>query len=180
MNKPALIIIGNPPYRERAKADGGIVVNGSPRSFGQPLLNAFKDATVGRLGGKLANLYVYFWRWATWRVFDLHGRGAVAFLTPSSWLGGDAYTAMRAYMRRSASRGWVIDLTPEGHQPPVGTRVFPGVQHPLAIGMFVRDEDNDPTVPAHVRHCTAEGDRGDKFALLGELTIPAVGTEGRQ
>ena len=79
----------------------------------------------------LSDSYVHFWRWATWKVFDAHPEqpsGIVAFITPSSYTTGQGYAGMREYLRRTADEGWIIDLSPEGHRPSVGTRVFPGVQ----------------------------------------------------
>ncbi len=74
----------------------------------------------GRFKAKLKNLYVYFWRWATWKVWETTpqvagvNRGVVCFISTAGYLTGPAFTAMRGHLRRHASEGWIIDLTPEG------------------------------------------------------------------
>src|SRR6185437_10546655 len=103
------------------------------------ILEDFYVAGAGRFKAKVKNLYVYFWRWATWKVWEStpsDETGVVCFITTSGYLTGSAFTGMRRYLREQATEGWVIDLTPEGHTPDVPTRVFPGVRQPLAIGIF--------------------------------------------
>ncbi|MEU0521711.1 type ISP restriction/modification enzyme [Streptosporangium sp. NPDC006007] len=122
----------------------------------------------------LSNLYVYFWRWATWKVFDAHAgqpSGIVAFVTTSGYTTGPGFAGMREYLRRTADEGWIIDLSPEGHQPDVSTRVFPGVQQPLCIGVFARYGEGDRETPARIHHLSVSGRRAEKFTQLGEVTL---------
>ncbi len=99
----------------------------------------------------LKNLYVFFWRWATsWKVFapDLFettgrrlmtGGGIVTYITVSGFLNGPGFEKMRMELRRDCSDIWVIDCTPEGHQPEVPTSDFSrGVQHPVCIVVAAR------------------------------------------
>ncbi|WP_306360002.1 type ISP restriction/modification enzyme [Nocardia sp. CC227C] len=168
-----LVVIANPPYRERAKGMGGWVESGSGHRGVRAPLDAFRATGFGRYEYVLSNLYVYFWRWATWKVFDAHPdspAGIVAFITPSSFTTGRGYSGMREYLRRTADEGWIIDVSPEGeHQPPVGTRVFPGVQHRLCIGVFVRRGTSDPSRAARVHYTAVHGRRSEKFAALADL-----------
>jgi hypothetical protein len=65
------VVIGNPPYKEKAKGKGGWIEEAKfgPRTVG--LLNDWippADWGVGAHAKHLRNLYVYFWRWATWKV----------------------------------------------------------------------------------------------------------------
>ena len=65
------MVIGNPPYKEKAKGKGGWIEEAKfgPRTVG--LLNDWippADWGVGAHAKHLRNLYVYFWRWATWKV----------------------------------------------------------------------------------------------------------------
>jgi len=51
---------------------------------------------LGRRGAReaLRNLYVYFWRWATWKVSDhdpAHNTGIVCFITVAGFLNGPAF-----------------------------------------------------------------------------------------
>ena len=52
----------------------------------------------------------------------------LAVFSTSGYVIGPGFRAMREYLRRTCSAGWIIDLTPEGQTPPVPTRVFPGVR----------------------------------------------------
>jgi predicted helicase len=76
------------------------------------------DWGVGAHVKHLYDPYVYFWRWATWKVFDHHPearRGVVCFITLSGFLDGPGFQRMRDYLRRTADQIWVIDCTPDGH-----------------------------------------------------------------
>jgi hypothetical protein len=96
----------------------------------------------------------------------------VAFVTTAAYLRGTAFKGMRKYLRRTCDEGWIIDLSPEGMRPDVATRVFPKVQHPLAVGIFVRAEEDTTDEPAVVHYRTAvHGKRAEKFAALGALGL---------
>jgi hypothetical protein len=171
---PVQVVIGNPPYRERAKGLGGWIEQGAENSGHGTPLQDFKAAGLGRYEYVLSNLYVYFWRWATWKVFDAHPEqpaGVVAFITTSGYIRGPGFGGMREYLRRTADEGWIIDLSPEGHQPDVPTRVFPGVQQPLCIGVFVRYATGNQDTPALIHHISLSGHRNEKFNRLGELSV---------
>src|SRR5215213_8438739 len=138
--EPVMVVIGNPPYRERARGLGGWIEQGNPQASQQPPLDAFRAPHNGRYEKTLLNLYAYFWRWGIWKVFDAHPEapaGIVAFISSAGYLAGPGFRGMREYLRRQTDEGWVIDVSPEGLRPPVPTRIFPGVQRPLAIGIFV-------------------------------------------
>ncbi len=171
---PVQVVIGNPPYRERAKGFGGWIEQGAENSGHDIPLKAFKAAGLGKYEYVLSNLYVYFWRWATWKVFDAHPgqpAGIVAFITTSGYTTGPGFAGMREYLRRTADEGWIIDLSPEGHQPDVPTRVFPGVQQPLCIGVFVRYGAANRETPALIHHVSLSGHRSKKFAALAQLRL---------
>jgi len=127
----------------------------------------------------LYNLYVYFWRWATWKVFEQGAgpnTGIVCFITVAGFLDGPGFQRMRDYLRRTADEIWVIDCSPEGHQPEVSTRIFEAVQQPVCIVMASRSPGVDPETPATVRfRALPEGDRSEKFAALAALRLDADG-----
>jgi Type ISP C-terminal specificity domain/N-6 DNA Methylase len=138
---PVTVVIGNPPYRERANEAGSWVELGGfygrrGRTEDPSLMSDFRLPGNGRNEYKLKNMAWYFWRWATWKVFDSpsgQGRGVVAFVTTVAYLRGTAFKGMRKYLRRTCDEGWIIDLSPVGMRPDVATRIFPKVQHPLAF-----------------------------------------------
>jgi Type ISP C-terminal specificity domain/N-6 DNA Methylase len=179
-DEPVTVVIGNPPYRERAEGEGGWVEMGSEgaqkgkKKGAHAVLDDFRAEGNGLAEYVLKNLYVYFWRWATWKVFDALSddrAGVVCFITTSGYIGGPGFKGMREYLRRTCSEGWVIDVSPEGIRPSVPTRIFPGVQRPLAIGIFVRSSAADLETPAVIHHVSLNGRRADKYKALAELGI---------
>jgi hypothetical protein len=174
------VVIGNPPYKELAVGDGGWVEQGGREhhdAHARAILEDFYVAGAGRFKAKLKNLYIYFWRWATWKVWESTttqpdgDAGIVCFISTSGYLAGQPFTGMREYMRRHASYGWIIDLTPEGQTPDIPTRIFPGVRQPLAIGLFVRTPDASDQFPATIRYRSVSGLQADKFAALAAIRL---------
>ena len=174
------VVIGNPPYKEKAKGRGGWVEAGSKTSPA-PLLDWMppREWGVGAHAKHLRNLYVYFWRWATWKVFDhdpAADSGIVCFITVAGFLNGPGFEKMRDYLRRAAAELWVIDCSPEGHQPEVNTRIFQGVQQPVCIVIASRPPGADRDAPARVRfRSLPEGRREEKFAALARVTLDGDG-----
>jgi type ISP restriction-modification system protein/N-6 DNA methylase len=173
------VVIGNPPYKELAVGQGGWVEHGGQEhgKRTRAILEDFFVAGAGRFKAKLKNLYIYFWRWATWKVWESTttepdgDAGIVCFISTSGYIGGQPFTGMREYLRRHASEGWIIDLTPEGQTPDVPTRIFPGVRQPLAIGLFLRTPDTGDQFPATIHYRTVTGLQADKFAALAAIHL---------
>ncbi|MFH9863021.1 type ISP restriction/modification enzyme [Streptomyces sp. NPDC017202] len=167
-NVPVTVVISNPPYDDKAENRGGWIEK-RVKGQGRPPLDDFRHPGNGRYEHALKNLYVYFWRWATWKVFDAHAddrHGVVCFITPSAFATGPAGRGMRNYLRRTCDEGWVINLSPEGQRSDVATRVFPHVAQPLSICVFVRRTDHDATRPARIHYRALHGKRAEKFAQL--------------
>ena len=178
------VVIGNPPYKDKAKGLGGWVESGSGNRPG-PFMDWMPPTAwnVGAHAKHLRNLYVYFWRWATWKVFgdgdpaEIKGRnrnqaGIVSFISAAGFLGGDGFQKMRADLREQADEIWIIDCSPEGHQPPINTRVFQDVQQPICIVMALRKAQPKSAQPARVRYrVLGAGDREDKFKELQEIQL---------
>jgi hypothetical protein len=102
--------------------------------------------------------------------------GIVCFITVAGFLNGPGFERMRDYLRRTADEIWVIDCSPEGHQPEVNTRIFQGVQQPVCIVLVSRSPGADPEVPAEVRfRALPVGHRQVKFESLARLTLDAEG-----
>jgi hypothetical protein len=180
--EPITVVIGNPPYKEKAKNRGGWVEAGSANSPEPAPLAAWippPEWGVSAHAKHLRNLYVYFWRWATWKVFDHDPKantGIVCFITVAGFLNGPGFERMRDYLRRTANEIWVLDCSPEGHQPEVNTRIFEGVQQPVCIVLASRSPDTSTETPAVVRfRALPAGHRRAKFAALESLTLDADG-----
>jgi hypothetical protein len=180
-NAKVTVVIGNPPYRERAEGMGGWVERGTSQTGVKAPLDAFRLDGNGLAEYVLKNLYAYFWRWATWKVFDANrdaadgDAGVVCFITTAGYLRGPGFKGMRKYLRETCTDGWIIDLSPEGQTPDVATRVFPGVRQPLAIGLFVRKPNTDSDTPASIRYTSVHGRRADKYAALTGVSLDGEG-----
>jgi hypothetical protein len=172
------VVIGNPPYKVRAKGLGGWVEGQTKKAAKTaPLADWIPPAAwkAGAHSKHLRNLYVYFWRWATWKVYD-HGpgqkNGVVAFITVAGFLNGLGFQKMRDYLRRTCDDLWVIDCSPEGFQPEVPTRIFEDVQQPVCIVIASRNGKTDSNTPAavHFRRLSP-GHRTEKFTELNAIQL---------
>jgi hypothetical protein len=188
LNREVMVVIGNPPYKKGAKKLGlGRWITEGNENEGAGILKDFKDPSAGRVGYALDNLYVYFWRWATWKVFDLHPsapQGIVAFITNAGYLDSQGCAGMRRYLRETCDEGWIIGLSPEGAYSDQRTRVFQGVKREICIGFFVRTGNEDPGRPARVHRLDVPpGTREEKFTWLEGLEIAEsdrIGTSGTE
>ena len=194
-----MVCLGNPPYgrheaaTETNKARTGNWVRwGDGKADEKAILSSFiepvKKAGHGGHLKNLYNLYVYFWRWALWKVFEQeNGPGVVSFISASSYLDGPAFGGMRAHMRRLCDEIWILDLGGEGRGPRKSENVF-DIQTPVAIAVALRSDKakkkkpfpTDPTFfdqqpeadeakqvkPARVHYARIEGTRKEKLAAL--------------
>jgi hypothetical protein len=176
-DEPITVVIGNPPYKEKAKGLGGWIEGDKAPTVRPPLLDWIPPPSwgIGAHARHLRNLYVYFWRWATWKVFDQNpskGAGIVCFITAAGFLGGSGFQRMRDYLRRTCEDVWVIDCSPEGHRPDVNTRIFQGVQQPICIVLASRSVASIAAVPARVLfRSLPAAHRDEKLASLGALEL---------
>jgi predicted helicase len=103
--EPITVVIGNPPYKEKAKGRSGWIKQGSDTNKKvSALLDRWSPPEawgVSAHAKHLKNLYVYFWRWATLKVFgagwyaatgepDIDRAGIVCFITVAGCLNGPA------------------------------------------------------------------------------------------
>jgi hypothetical protein len=181
------VVIGNPPYKEKAKGKGGWIEGQSVTAAKSAPLRAWQPPAAWGIGAHakhLRNLYIYFWRWATWKVFDPNPfkpgsgprEGIVCFISVAGFLNGPGFEKMRDYLRRTCDDIWVIDCSPEGHQPTVNTRIFQGVQQPVCIVMASRSRINNKEMPAAVHFRSLPvGSRDQKFKALLTLQVEGEG-----
>lgn len=183
---PIQVCIGNPPYKDKAEGMGGWVESGfRSADVASPILDDFRAQGMGKYEYVLKNLYVYFWRWAFWKVFEdsfraLEGQpdsaqraGVVCFITASGYLNGPGFAGMREYIRRSSSRGWIINVTPEGKRPPAKNAVF-AIETPVSIALFLREENTDEETPADIRYVALHGTFAEKMQALAALELDSV------
>ena len=193
---PVLVVIGNPPYDRHDASDpkGGWVRFGFQQQtdeerarlrkklFGafvekRPLddfLDPVREAGAGVHLKNTYNLYVYFWRWALWKVFESPGApgpGIVTFITASSYLRGPGFAGMRKYMRESFDDLWIIDLGGDNRAPgwaQEDENVF-NIETPVAIAVGVRYAREKARELARVHYARLRGAREAKLERLDAL-----------
>lgn len=179
-DKRVLVCLGNPPYdRQQIDPDdadtqrkGGWVRFGDDGD--DPILDAFiEPVREAGAGGQLKNLYndyVYFWRWALWKVFEQSGAGGiVSFITASSYLRGPAFAGMRRVMRETFDELWIIDLGGDNLGARKSENVF-AIQTPVAIAVGMRSDAPSPQ-PARVHYCgnLTDGTQQEKLGKLSSI-----------
>jgi hypothetical protein len=111
-NQSITVVIGNPPYKEKADGRGGWIEKGSNESGKaiQAPMDRWRPPAEWGVGANthhLKNLYIYFWRWASWKVFgagrfdstglpDADEEGIVCFISVAGFLNGPGFQKMRA------------------------------------------------------------------------------------
>ena len=182
--QPITVVIGNPPYKNQAGGQGGWIESGSVGRA--PPMDRWAppaDWGAGANTHHLKNLYVYFWRWATLKVFGSGWQaatgeaeddryGIICYITVAGFLNGPGFQKMREDLRRDSSEIWVIDCSAEGHQPEVSTRIFQDVQQPVCIVLAARAANKGKDVPAALRYMALPKDRREaKFESLAKLSL---------
>lgn len=179
---PVIVCLGNPPYDRHDSAEnsdkastGGWVRWGEKGDGSDAILQDFiqpaKNAGHGIHLKNLYNLYVYFWRWALWKVFEQEaapGPGVVSFISASSYLDGDAFSGMREHMRKVCDEIWILDLGGEGRGTRKTDNVF-AIQTPVAIAVCVRTRKARTEKPAKVHYARIDGTREGKLAALDAI-----------
>ena len=173
------VCLGNPPYdREEQNpnddqgqrkggwvrfGDGG---EGAPQPILEDFLAPARKAGAGVHLKNLYNDYVYFWRWALWKVFDsTEDAGIVTFITASSYLRGPGFAGMRRKLREVFDELWIIDLEGDSIGARKTDNVF-AIRTPVAIAIGVRDGSPQPDVPAKVWKTRLTGSDHEKLAAL--------------
>lgn len=172
--EPVMVVIGNPPYLDKIKGSAPWIETPADTTSAAPSIDAFRKAGNGKFEYVLANKYIYFWRWATWKVFDAHRdhpAGIVALICSAGFTSGPGFAGMREYLRRTTDEGWIIDLSPEGHQPPMITRVFRGNQQPICIAVFIRRGEINRNVPARINRAAVAGTFDEKCSGVHKLSL---------
>ena len=179
------VCLGNPPYdREEqdpneatGKRKGGWVRYGdeeqegivSANSILEDFLAPAREAGAGVHLKNLYNDYVYFWRWALWKVLDSTGEaGVVTFITASSYLRGPGFAGMRQKMREAFDELWIIDLEGDNLGARKTENVF-AIRTPVAIAIGVRNGPPQPDTPAKVWKTRLTGSEQQKLAVLNSV-----------
>jgi hypothetical protein len=171
------VIIGNPPYRMLSQAAGGgmitEVVKGR-RLFDDVFASANANTVFSHMT-HLYNLYVYFWRWSTWKAFEQvpEGPAVIGFITASSWLNGPGFMGLREHLRQHADDIYILDLGGDNRGTEPDPNIFP-IQSPVAITLAVRRASSRKAEPARIHYSRVRGRRDQKLATLASAPFAAT------
>jgi hypothetical protein len=110
---PILAIFGNPPYRRLRAGEVERLVGGDMARRWRDLTQPVRDAGFGRSLNAFPDLYIAFYRWALWRLFEADGacgRGVLGFITNRGFLTGRGFGGLRRMLRRRFDAIRVLDL----------------------------------------------------------------------
>jgi len=179
-----LVCIGNPPYdRQTIDPDdpssqrkggwvrfGDLAQGNAKHAILDDFLAPLQASGQGVHAKNLFNDYVYFWRWAIWKICEQQpGHGIISFITAASYLRGPGFAGMRELMRRRFDELWIIDLEGDNLGARKSENVF-AIQTPVAIAMGIRNGLARPDTPATVRYARIIGNRAEKLASLDAMT----------
>lgn len=159
------VVLGNPPYKREKKGSPGY------QWVRSSLLNAYRKPTqkagLGTHFKNAYNLYVYFWRWAEWKLsHSAGGYGVITLITPSSFLRGEGFFGLRKVWADKCEHIQITDL--EGNQR--GFRktanVF-DIQSPVAITSLVLKKD---TICSGL-YRLQEGSKAEKWAYCRDTNF---------
>ena len=195
---PIMVCIGNPPYdrHDAKKGEKNWIRYGDHEAEGKKqkkhemtsLLEDFARFVRRRGDGKhlknIYNSYVYFWRWALWKVCEPAHRayrqegealerkdgGIVSFITASSYLDGPAFTGMRSHMRQLFDEIYIVDLGGDSISMRKSKNVF-NIKTPVAIAICVRKPGGSESPrKANVRYYDkTAGTRAEKLVWLDNV-----------
>lgn len=183
-----LVCLGNPPYHRDlrdpregnvSRRKGGWVRYGDDTQPGlvpeTPIFDDFlapvRNSKQGVHLKPIYNDYVYFWRWALWKVLDsTRSPGIITFITASSFLRGPGFAGMRQKMREAFDEIWIIDLGGERSGTRQTENVF-AIQIPVCITIGVRSGAPKLEEPASVSHTRIYGTESEKLQALAAADV---------
>lgn len=110
---PILAIFGNPPYRRLRSGEVARLVGADMAMRWRDLTQPVRDAGYGRSLNAFPDLYIAFYRWALWRLFEAdgaQGRGVLAYISNRGFLTGRGFGGLRRMLRRRFNVIRIFDL----------------------------------------------------------------------
>ena len=170
--EPITVVIGNPPYKEKAKGRGGWIESGQRCAARSCRADGPMDAAagVGRRRARQAPQQPLRLLLALGDAGRSSARadaatgdkeqtpGIVCFITVAGFLNGPGFQKMRDYLRRDCARhlGHRL-LARRAISPRCTTRIFQGVQQPVCIVLAARTPNKDRNTPARLQVHGAAG-----------------------
>ena len=110
---PILVVMGNPPYKRLGAGEARDLIGADMDERWEDLKRPVREAGYGRSLNAFPDLYVAFYRWALWRLFEAEGarsRGVLAFITNRNFLTGRGFGGLRKMLRQRFDSIRIVDF----------------------------------------------------------------------
>ena len=110
---PILVVMGNPPYKRLRAGEARDLIGADMDERWEDLKRPVREAGHGRSLNAFPDLYVAFYRWALWRLFEAEGaqsRGVLAFITNRNFLTGRGFGGLRKMLRERFDSIRIVDF----------------------------------------------------------------------
>ena len=110
---PILVVMGNPPYKRLRVGEVQDLIGADMNARWEDLKRPVRQAGHGRSLNAFPDLYIAFYRWALWRLFEAEGaqgRGVLAFITNRNFLAGRGFGGLRRMLRERFDRIRILDF----------------------------------------------------------------------
>lgn len=114
-NTPIQVICSNPPYSVGQKSANDNAQNTQYARLEERIEGTYVKYTSASLTKSLYDSYVKAIRWATDRIAHNENGGIIAFMTPNSWIDGNAQEGMRVMFEKEFSSIYILNLRGNGH-----------------------------------------------------------------
>lgn len=182
---PILVVMANPPYKRLRAGEVARLVGPDMNARWEDLKRPVREAGFGRSLNAFPDLYIAFYRWALWRLFEAEGaagRGVLGYITNRGFLTGRGFGGLRQMLRARFDRIRIIDFRGDtrGAKPATVDRdenVF-NIEVGVCVLIAYATGENREGVAAEVEYADvwAEGafTRRDKLELaVASATDPA-------
>lgn len=177
---PILVVMGNPPYKRLRAGEVRDLIGADMDERWEDLKRPVQESGHGRSLNAFPDLYVAFYRWALWRLFEAEGaqsRGVLAFITNRNFLTGRGFGGLRKMLRERFERIRIIDFrgNTRGVRPALVERDQNVFNIETGVCVLVAEAAGGDSCEARVEYADVwqEGafDRADKLQLANEAAV---------
>ena len=111
---PIRVIMGNPPYSVGQKSANDNAQNLSYEHLDKRIADTYVKNSSANLTKSLYDSYIKAFRWASDRILSQKEGGIIAFMTPNTWVDGNAQTGLRIVLEKEFSSIYVLNLRGNG------------------------------------------------------------------
>ncbi|MCZ7563804.1 MAG: N-6 DNA methylase [Burkholderiales bacterium] len=172
LDKPILVVLGNPPYNAFA---------GVAQGEEQDLIEPYKEGLTRDWKIKkynLEDLYIRFFRLAERRIAERSKRGVVCFISNHSWVSEPSFVVLRKRLLENFDRFWLENMhgnrkateyAPDGRSSETVFAVpgfSPGIRQGVAISLWVKEGAHSTGAQVMFREDLHQARAADRRAAL--------------